>query len=122
MDLESCLGGKNGAGFGWDDMTVYKLGMMWTNNEDWTWRLGYSYGEQPIPDTEMTFNILAPAVMEHHFTAGFTLERTRGREFSMAFLYAPDVDLTGPQNFDPTQTVTFEMYQWEAEASYRWRF
>ena len=40
MDLESCLCGKNGAGFGWDDMTVYKLGMMWTNNEDWTWRLG----------------------------------------------------------------------------------
>ena len=122
MDLESCLGGKNGAGFGWDDMTVYKLGMRWTNNEDWTWRLGYSYGEQPIPSSEMTFNILAPATIEHHFTAGFTLERTKGREFSMAFMYAPNSDVTGPQNFDPTQTVTFEMYQWEVEASYSWRF
>ena len=121
-ELESCLGGKNGAGFGWDDMTVYKLGMMWTNNEDWTWRLGYSYGEQPIPESEMTFNILAPATIEHHFTAGFTLERTEGREFSMAFMYAPNSDVTGPQNFDPTQTVTFEMYQWEVEASYSWRF
>jgi len=121
-DLESCLGGKRGAGFGWDDMTVYKVGMRWTNNEDWTWRLGYSYGEQPIPNSEMTFNILAPAVMEHHFTAGFTLERTKGREFSMAFMYAPNVDMTGPQNFDPTQNVTFEMYQWEVEASYSWRF
>ena len=121
-DLESCLGGKNGAGFGWDDMTVYKLGMMWTNNEDWTWRLGYSYGEQPIPTSEMTFNILAPATIEHHFTAGFTLERTRGREFSMAFMYAPNSDVTGPQNFDPSQTVMFEMYQWEVEASYSWRF
>jgi long-chain fatty acid transport protein len=121
-DLESCLGGKRGAGFGWDDMTVYKVGMRWTNNEDWTWRLGYSYGEQPIPNSEMTFNILAPAVMEHHITAGFTLERTKGREFSMAFMYAPNVDMTGPQNFDPTQSVTFEMYQWEVEASYSWRF
>ena len=25
-DLEGCLGGNRGAGFGWDDMTVYKLG------------------------------------------------------------------------------------------------
>ena len=122
MDLEGCLGGSHGAGFGWDDMTVYKLGMRWTNNEDWTWRLGYSYGEQPIPESEMTFNILAPATIEHHFTAGFTLERTEGREFSMAFMYAPNSDVTGPQNFDPTQTVTFEMYQWEVEASYSWRF
>ena len=121
-DLSSCLGGNNGAGFGWDDMTVFKLGMMWSNNEDWSWRFGYSYGEQPIPDTEMTFNILAPATIEHHFTAGFTLERTKGREFSMAFMFAPNSDVTGPQNFDPTQTVKFEMYQWEMEASYSWRF
>ena len=103
-------------------MTVFKLGMMWSNNEDWTWRFGYSYGEQPIPDSEMTFNILAPATIEHHFTAGFTLERTKGREFSMAFMFAPNSDVTGPQNFDPTQTVKFEMYQWEMEASYSWRF
>ncbi|MEE4217023.1 MAG: outer membrane protein transport protein [Xanthomonadales bacterium] len=122
MNLSSCLGGNNGAGFGWDDMTVYKIGMRWSNNEDWTWRLGYSYGEQPIPDSEMTFNILAPATIEQHITAGFTLERTEGREFSMAFMFAPNSDLTGPQNFDPTQTVTFEMYQWEVEASYSWRF
>lgn len=121
-DLSSCLGGKNGAGFGWDDMTVYKVGMRWTNNEDWTWRLGYSYGEQPIPSSEMTFNILAPATMEQHFTAGFTLERTRGRQFNMAFMYAPNSEVSGPQNFDPSQTVSFEMHQWEVEASYSWRF
>jgi long-chain fatty acid transport protein len=121
-DLSSCLGGNNGAGFGWDDMTVYKLGMKWKNGEDWTWRFGYSYGEQPIPSSEMTFNILAPATIEQHITAGFTLERTPGRQFNMAFMYAPNSKVTGPQNFDPTQTVSFEMYQWEVEASYSWRF
>lgn len=121
-NLEGCLGGKQGAGFGWDDMTVYKIGMRWSNNEDWTWRLGYSYGEQPIPNSEMTFNILAPATIEHHFTAGFTLERTKGREWNVALMYAPTSDLTGPQNFDPTQNVAFEMYQWEIEVSYGWRF
>ena len=122
MELSNCLGGSNGGGFGWEDMTVYKLGLRYRAGEDWTWRLGYSYGEQPIPVSEMSFNILAPGVMEHHVTAGFTLERTKGRQFNMSFMYAPNVDQTGPQNFDPSQTVTFEMYQWEVEASYSWRF
>ena len=122
MDLSKCLGGNNGGGFGWEDMTVYKLGMRWQAGEDWAWRFGYSYGEQPIPESEMSFNILAPGVMESHITAGFTLERTKGRQFNMAFMFAPSVDVTGPQNFDPTQNVTFEMYQWEMEASYSWQF
>jgi len=61
-------------------------------------------------------------VMEHHFTAGFTLERTKGRQLSLALMYAPEIDQTGPQNFDPSQDVTFEMYEWELEASYSWRF
>jgi long-chain fatty acid transport protein len=122
MDLSKCLGGNNGGGFGWEDMTVYKVGMKWQAGEDWAWRFGYSYGEQPIPETEMSFNILAPGVMESHITAGFTLERTKGRQFNMSFMYAPNVKVTGPQNFDPTQNVTLQMYQWEMEASYSWRF
>ena len=119
---EYCLGGSKGGGFGWDDMTVYKVGLKWSNNEDWTWRLGYSYGEMPIPNSEMSFNILAPATIEHHFTGGFTLERTPGRQFNMALMYAPNSSLKGDQNFDLSQTVKFEMYQWELEASYSWRF
>jgi len=122
MDLSSCLGGDNGAGFGWDNSTVFKTGMRWKAGEDWTWRFGYSYGKQPIPKSQMTFNILAPATIQSHLTAGFTLERTPGRQFNMSFMYAPNKSVTGPQNFDPTQTVKFEMYQWEAEASYSWRF
>jgi long-chain fatty acid transport protein len=120
--LENCLGGENGAGFGWDDMTTFKLGMRYVAGEDWTWRLGYSYGSQPIDNDQMTFNILAPGIMEQHITAGFTLERTKGRQFNMAFMFAPSYDVTGPQNFDPSQNVTFEMYEWEIEASYSLRY
>jgi long-chain fatty acid transport protein len=125
-DTSYCLGGNKGAGFGWDNMSIYKVGLVWTAGQDWTWRFGYSYGEQPIPSSEMTFNILAPATIEQHITAGFTLERTPGRQFNMAFMYAPNTKIDGPQNFDGppdlAQTVTLEMYQWEVEASYSWRF
>jgi hypothetical protein len=44
----------------------------------------------------------------------------------MAVMYAPNKSQTGPQNFDGppelAQTVKWEMYQWEVEASYSWRF
>jgi long-chain fatty acid transport protein len=122
MALDNCLGGDRGAGFGWDNMAVYKVGAKYKAGEDWIWRFGYSYGKQPIPTDQMTFNILAPGVMQSHFTTGFTLERTPGRQFNMSFMFAPNHKVTGPQNFDPTQNVTFQMYQWEMEASYSWRF
>jgi long-chain fatty acid transport protein len=120
--FSNCLGGDDGAGFGWDDMTVYKAGVAWKAGEDWTWRFGYSYGKQPIDNSQMSFNILAPGVMESHITTGFTLSRVKNREWNFSLMYAPSNKVTGPQNFDPTQNVSFKMYQWEAELSYGWRF
>ena len=47
-----CLGGSNGPGFGWEDMTVFKLGVQYRINEEWTVRAGWNYAEQPIPESE----------------------------------------------------------------------
>jgi long-chain fatty acid transport protein len=121
-DLSQCLGGDNGAGFGWEDMTVFKAGVAWKAGEDWTWRLGYSYGKQPIPNSELTFNILAPGTVESHITAGFTLNRTPNRDINVSVMYAPSKSVTGAQNFDPSQDVTIAMHQFELEFSYGWRF
>ena len=71
-DTSYCLGGKNGAGFGWDDMMVYKIGGQWNTGNDWTWRAGFSHGKQPIDSSQVVFNILAPGVVEDHWTLGFT--------------------------------------------------
>jgi len=120
-NLSNCLGGKNGAGFGWDDMIVYKFGVQWSSGNDWTWRMGYSHGDQPIPESEMVFNILAPGVIEDHLTFGFTRELTSGNEFNMAFMYAFKKKVSGPNTLDPTQSITFDMDQWEIEFSYGWK-
>lgn len=125
-DLTACLGGKNGAGFGWDDMTIYKGGFEWAAGNGWTWRAGYSYGEQPISSSEVVFNILAPGVMEDHFTAGFTKKVASGDEFNVAFMYAPKVTVSGPNMLDYpdpflAQTITLEMSQYELEFSYSWK-
>jgi long-chain fatty acid transport protein len=43
-----------------------KLSWQWVTNPDFTLRAGVSHGDQPIPDSEVLLNILAPAVIETH--------------------------------------------------------
>ncbi len=114
-----CLGGPDGAGFGWEDMTVYKLGVSVASSDTSTWRFGYSYGEQPIQSSEVLFNILAPGVMEQHFTLGWTGVRPNGNVMSFAFMYAPENSVSGPSTFDPFQTIELKMTQLEFEFAYR---
>src|ERR1019366_7311657 len=64
------LGDDGGAGFGWRDVTAYKLGLQWAASPNLTLRAGYAYAKQPIPESEVLFNILAPGVIEQHITAG----------------------------------------------------
>jgi len=37
-------------------------------------------------------------------------------------MYAFNNDVTGLNPLDPTQTIMFEMRQWELEFGYSWRF
>ena len=120
-----CLGQTAGAGFGWDDMTIYKLGYQWTSgaNNKWIWRAGYSYGEQPIPTTEMEFNILAPAVIERHLSFGFTNNLSSNSELNFVITHAFEKTLKGPNQFTGgAQTVELEMSQWDIEASFAKKF
>ncbi len=119
--VANCLGGANGAGFGWDDMTTYKFGVQWNSSDDLTWRAGFSHGDQPIPGSEVTFNILAPATPEDHLTFGFSRVMSSGNELSMALMYAFNNSVSGSNSFDPTQSITFDMDQFEVEFSYGWR-
>jgi long-chain fatty acid transport protein len=120
-DLEGCLGGNRGGGFGWEDISVYKFGASYQLDDTWTLRGGYSITDQPIPKDQMTFNILAPAVMEDHFSVGLTRQQAGGNELNLSFMFAPEQKLKGTSNFDPTQTVEFSMHQFELEVSYSWR-
>lgn len=123
-NVARCLGGSDGAGFGWDDMTVAKLGYQWQTSPDWTWRVGYSKGDQPIPSSEVVFNILAPAVIEQHYTFGFTKKMGTNSEFNFAAMYAPSNSVKGANSFEipNQQTVELKMDQFEVEASWGWKF
>jgi len=118
-NLETCLGGNQGAGFGWDDVSVVKLGFTWTQG-DTTYRAGLSQGDQPIQPSEVLFNILAPGVMEQHYTFGIAKKLSDNREWGFSFMYAPEETVKGGSMFDPTQTIELKMHQFELEFYYTW--
>lgn len=118
----NCLGGSNGAGFGWRDMTIYKLGYQGEVSPDLTVRVGYSKARQPIPSSEVMFNILAPGVMEEHYTAGLTWAVDKSNEINVAGMYAPRKTVSGGNPLAPGQNIALSMKQYELEVSWGMKF
>jgi long-chain fatty acid transport protein len=120
----SMLGNDDGAGFGWKDMTIYKIGVQWMSSRDWTWRVGYSKGNQPIPDSEMLFNILAPGVVEQHVTAGFTAATSKDQDLNFALTRALSHSVSGPNTLEAPgqQTIELKMDQWQIALGYAWKY
>ncbi len=85
--LTNTLGTDNGAGFGWRDMTVYKLGVEHQFSDTVTLRAGWNHGKQPIPSGETFFNLIAPGVVENHLTLGASW-KTNGGEWSATYMHA----------------------------------
>jgi long-chain fatty acid transport protein len=118
-----CLGGSAGAGFGWDDMTIYKIGYQIDVNNKHTVRVGYSHADQPVPESETLFNVLAPAVVEDHFTAGWTMKVGDNQEFNLAGMYAPSNSVKGDNPFDGGLTqIEIQMTQWDIQAGWAWKY
>ncbi len=122
-----CLGGANGAGFGWQDITVYKIGYQIDVSNVHTVRLGYSYTKQPIPDSQTLFNILAPATITQHFTAGWTMKMGANQELNLAGLYAPNSSVKGQNPVDAAAAaggtqIEIAMSQWELQAGWAWKY
>lgn len=97
------FGSSNGPGFGWQDMTVYKIGASYQATEALTLRLGYSTTNQPIPAKETLLNILAPGVMKDHYTLGATWAMDKDKEISAYYMLATKQTVNGsssiPANF-----------------------
>lgn len=121
--MSSPLGSDNGPGFGWEDMTIVKAGLQYRAGA-WEWRGGYSYGAQPIPESEMLFNIIAPGVVESHLAFGFSREVGKGKSFDFALNRAFAKEVRGPNALEApgAQSITLKMDQWDVTFGYSVRF
>ena len=124
FDASYCLGGDNGPGFGWEDMTVYKLGVEYKMNSTLTLRAGYNHGKAPIPSSETLFNVLAPATVEDHLTLGATWDLGNDMEVTAAYMHAFENTVKGdgsiPLNFGGGE-ADVRMYQDSLGVAVSWK-
>lgn len=116
------LGTDNGAGFGWETINAYKLGVEWQATPTVALRAGAGLNDNPIPSSEVMFNILAPGVQEQHYTAGLTWQVSPTSAFNVGMMYSPSSSVTGQNPLDPNQTIELEMWQWEGTVGWTWTF
>jgi long-chain fatty acid transport protein len=117
------LGTDNGAGFGWKDVTVFKLGALYAYSEQLTLRAGYNHVNQPIPSSQTLFNTLAPAVVEDHVSLGATWKFANSSELSFSYTHAFENEIKGSNSIPVAfggGDVNLKMYQDSLGVAYSW--
>ena len=111
-DTDACkTGGELGMGFGWTNQTIYKFGFDYQVTPALVTRFGYNYAKSPVKENEVLFNMLAPAVVEKHFTFGATYDWDKETEISFNFMHAFSKTLHGKSPFYPAGVTNYEDLQ-----------
>lgn len=120
MPTAPTMGLNYGMGFGWNDVHVLKFGTQWRYNDIWTFRAGYSHSDQAFGSSQALMNILAPAVVREHYTAGLSTNIDKDNELSFAINYAPEVKLYGVNSQIGNQSGYLYMDQWDFDIGWTW--
>jgi long-chain fatty acid transport protein len=123
-DSSSCFGGDNGPGFGWKDISVFKLGFQYKPGGDWTWRAGWNHGQNPIPNDQAAVNILAPGVVTDHLNLGFTRAMDKNSDINFMYMHAFNKKVSGsiPTTGFGGGTAEIQMQENYAEIGYSKKF
>ena len=95
------LGSADGPGFGWGDQNAYKLGVSYQATPSLRLRAGYIYNTLNFAPSETFFNLLAPATVKNHYTAGATWAFRNRYELSGYAALAPRHQISGLNSIPP---------------------
>ncbi len=122
--VPNLLGSENGPGWGWTDQTVYKLGVDYAWSPKTVLRAGWNYGKVPIPESQVMFNIISPATVEHHLTLGATYKLGKDKELTWAYMHAFEKEVNGADSIanPPGGDASIKMYEDSFGVALGWKF
>ena len=83
------------SGFGWKNIWTVGAGIQQKVSKSTRIMAGYNFSQNPIPDKYAFFNTPAPAVVQHHATAGFT--QSAGKiDLTVTYYHAFQNSISGP--------------------------
>ena len=95
------LGATDGPGFGWQNISVVKLGGSYEVSDAVIVRLGYSHSQQPVSASQTFFNILAPGVIQDHLTGGLSWKWSERNTLNLAYIHAFKNTVNGSGSIPP---------------------
>ncbi|MEQ9412147.1 MAG: outer membrane protein transport protein, partial [Fuerstiella sp.] len=84
------------AGLGWQSIFAVAAGVQYEVHEDLLLRMGYTFNENPIPDSQAFFNIGAPLFYQHEFHVGGSYRLGKNIWLNVAYTYYFENEITGP--------------------------
>ena len=113
--IPNTLGCDTCRGFGWSSGNVFKLGAEYQYNPNLILRAGYNHTDNPIEGRDVTFNMIAPGVVQDHVTLGFTYNVAKDAELTMAYMHAFKNSVEASSLFNrfgvPAGNDKIQMYQ-----------
>ena len=86
---------------GWEDQTVFAIGINYDINDKFTIRGGYNYAESPIGPEDVAANLILPAVVETHYTVGADYRINNYWELAFHYMYVPENTVTAAPSVNP---------------------
>lgn len=77
----------NVQGVGWHSVFAMSAGAQYLLTDALSVRLGYSYNQNPVPDSQSIFNVLSPTVLEHAIYLGASYRVTDALSLSLAYFH-----------------------------------
>ncbi len=102
--------------FGWDDQTVYALGVK-KDMGPMSVSVGFNYGKSPIGTEDVNANLGSMAIMEKHLSFGLTRRFSDKVSGSFAYTHAFENDLTS--SVGPANKIEMHQNQYNLNISYK---
>jgi len=84
--------------FGWENQTVFSLGIQKEIDAKTTVRMGLNYGKSPIGTEDVNTNIGSLAVTEKHLSMGMTRKITDKAQVSVSYMHAFNNSISSTTN------------------------
>ncbi len=83
-------------GPGWKSIFAVALGAQYQLTDALSLRAGYSWNQNPVPDSQTFINTIAPAIIEHNISVGMSWNVTEDFTLSFAYVHGFENSINGP--------------------------
>ncbi len=91
---------------GWEDQTVYALGVAYALSEGINLRAGYNYAKSPFAEEAVSRNLILPGIVESHYTLGADVALNRHWQLGMHYMMVPEKRLVSSDPNMPGAAVS----------------